>query len=261
MNESPSPDEIQEITFFESLVYDLFKRGIVVIFIEGRRDSGKTNLAHLIMEIVDKFHLAKHFASNEKMISSYIPIDYIDSLEEVRSWAQHVQGTKLFILDEAGKAMPRRSPMNKLNVQLLQNFQTLRHSDLNLIFICPDEKYIDSASLGTDVIDVRIIKKFRLSDGKPNRKIALWVDLLTNRAVTITGLESTTLEYNDKWDCIFNLKGAVSTPKFSDKHQEWLWEWSHGKTYKELGIHHMLLNRITRKFIKEALEEKLHTAQ
>jgi len=257
MLEAPLNESKEEtISLLDDFVIRLFHRGSVVILIEGRRNSGKTNMALKIMEICYNFHIIDLFANNEQMINPYFPIEHIDNLEDLESWSHNQRGKKLYILDEAGKAMPRRSPMNKLNIQLLQNFQTLRHSDLSLIIICPHEKYIDSASLGTDVLDLRIQKRYSFPDGNPNPKIALWYDLLTNRATTLTGIEETSLRYNDKWDCIFKKDSVSKIPKFKDEHLAKLYSYACGGLIKDIFRDRSEFHYISRKYLKESLEKE-----
>jgi hypothetical protein len=248
-------NEDNSVTLLESLVIELFKRGSIVGFIEGRRKSGKTNIALLIAEIAAYFHLIDLFATNIKVLESKFPIDYWDNMEDLVSWCHNQKGTKLFLLDEAGKAIRRRTPMSKQNIQWLDEFQVLRHDDLSVLMMAPDETYMDRTSLGTDVLDIRIRKPYF-----DNPKIALWIDLLENHSITLTGIPETSIKYDDKWVSSFNKTGSSHTPKFSDTDQQLIWDWSHGKTIKELGIHHMKINRILKKFVTEVLEKEQHAA-
>ncbi len=126
---------------------------------------------------------------------------------------------------------------------------------LSSLWLTPDEKYLDSASLGSDVLD----GVFRKPDPRPNfdcRKIALYDDNLQDIHKTITGIPATSIKF-DEWDIApFREHSALKTPKFKDKDLELLWKWSPGATAKELGLFHMQVNRLVRKFVKETLEMK-----
>jgi len=146
--------------------------------------------------------------------------------------------------------------MSSLNVELLDQLQILRKYKLSLILLAPHEKYIDTAALGTDVLDAVIIKNpYGLEDVIAGRKIALYEDLFGDRLIEFHDFPPTNVKF-DTWDVApFTKKPSpTEVPKFKDTELEILWEWCHGKTIRELGIHKMQLNRIVRKFVKEVME-------
>lgn len=217
----------------------------------GRRDTGKTDISFLIMETLAKFGVINHFSTNVKVYASPFPIDNITNLEDLRFWCQNKRGRKLFILDEAGKSLRRRTPMSRLNINLLDQLQILRKYKLSMILIVPHTKYIDSATLGSDVLDAEIIKpNFK------NPKIALWLDILENKKITFTGLPATSVDF-DTWDVApFKKEAPTRKPKFKDRDMNVLWDWSHGKTAKDLGLKRMQIHRLLKKFVKEVLERE-----
>lgn len=158
---------------------------------------------------------------------------------------------KLFIFDEIGKAMKRRRPMASLNIKLIDQFHVLRKYKLSTVATTISEKYVDTAILGSDILDGYFRKpSFR------NRKLAYYVDYLEPFEKTIIGLPSTSIDF-DTWDSApFQEHGKQRKPHFKDKDLNVLWEWSHGATYKEVGLHRMEINRLVRKFIRSTLESK-----
>jgi hypothetical protein len=227
------------------------ERGSVCFFIQGRRGTGKTDWALLKAEILNKFGIITQFASNVKITDSYFPIAYITNLQDLDFWAQSTNRRKLFILDEAGKTLRRRTPMSKINIELLDDLQTLRKFHLSLDLIAPAEKYIDSASLGSDVLDVVFFK--------PNfkdPKVGIWVDQQEPYRATFTGIPRTSIKFDTFDVATFTRTGPKKIPIFKDADKELLWKWSHGDNSKTLGVDSMKIHRLTMKFIKEVMERE-----
>jgi len=152
--------------------------------------------------------------------------------------------------------MRRRSPMSSLNIKLIDHFQVLRKYKLSTIAITVNEKYIDNAALGSDVLDGYFVKP-----NYKNQKIALYSDYLEYFTKTLSGIPPTLIDF-DTWDVApFKEHGETLKPRFKDKDLTILWDWSHGKTYKDLDVHPMKINRVSKKFIKEILEKQVHTSQ
>lgn len=221
----------------------------------GRRDTGKTDISFLVMEVLAKFKIIKYFATNVKVYASSFQIDHITNLQDLRLWCENNKGRKLFILDEAGKSLRRRTPMSGLNIELLDQLQILRKYKLSIILIVPHTKYIDSATLGSDVLDAEIIKpNFK------NRKIALYLDLLENTKVVFNDVPKTCVDF-DTWDVApFKKEAPTRKPKFKDEEMSALWELTHGKTAKDLGLHSQQVARLWRKYVKESLEREPHAS-
>jgi len=236
---------------FIEFITRLFTRGTsAFLIIFGRRETGKTDFALLISEIVQRELQFKFFATNIKIYKSDFPIEHITNLEDLKFWCKENVGKKLFIFDEYGKAMRRRSPMSSLNVKLIDELQILRKYKLSTVAITVNEKYVDNASLGSDVLDGYFLKP-----NYKNQKLALYFDLLENYTRTLRGIPRTSIKF-DTWDVApFKEFGKTRRPKFKDDQLNILWDWSNGATYKDVGLHRMQLNRLIRKFIKDRLEQ------
>lgn len=239
-----------------NLIRHIFNRQTsTFLAILGRRESGKTDFSFLMCEILYALGIIKYFASNTKVHDSPFPIERITNLPDLEDWASSTSGKKLFILDEAGKSLRRRTPMSKLNIELLDNLQILRKYKLSIIMIAPHEKYVDSAALGSDVLDGVFIKPYFRSP-----KVGIYNDGLENIKLTITNIPKTNVNF-DTWDVApFKATRKAEKPKFQDTQLDILWKWSHGDTYKSLNLHPQEINRLARKFIRESLESQVHNS-
>jgi hypothetical protein len=242
--------------FIEFVGY-LFQRQIsAFLIIFGRRGTGKTDFALLICQILNHIGLVKHFATNLKVSGNNIVIEQITNLDDLRLWARENQGRKLFLWDELGKSANRRKPMAALTVKIIEDMQTLRKFKLSVLGTTIDEEYIDRAVLSPQLLD-GIFTKDHFDDPKK----AQYEDYLLGFNEPITGIPATSLRFDTYASPPFAEHGKNQKPKFKDHDLEVLWNWSHGSTYKQLGIHPQQLNRISRKFVQEMLERTFHSSQ
>ncbi|MHC3128735.1 MAG: ATP-binding protein [Candidatus Bathyarchaeota archaeon] len=228
------------------------------IIIFGRRGTGKTDLGLLIIEILYRIGIIKHVSTNTKILDSPFPIKEITNLEDLKYWGENNRGRKLFLFDEIAKAMPRRRPMSRLNVELINKFQVLRKHKLSVVATTINEDILDSMAMRDDTLDARFIKKFFPSGHKLKCKIAYFRHLLTDEEITLTDLPSTSVKF-DSWDSSpFTEKPLSTKPVFKDKDMELVYRWALGETYKELGVHRQKLTRAKRKIIKFFIENQRH---
>lgn len=241
---------------FTTFIVHLFTRATsAFIIILGRRETGKTDFALLIAEILYNAGIVKNIATNIKIHKSPFPITHIDNLDDLRFWCKNTPGKKLFLFDEYGKVMRRRTPMSRLNIKLIDDLQILRKFKLSTVAITVNEKYIDNAVLGTDILDGYFFKP-----NYKNPKLALYFDYLENYTHTIMGIPRTSIGFDTYDVAAFKEHGVTAKPQFKDRDLEVLWDWSHGMTVKDLKLHPQQINRLTRKFIKEVLEREHHTS-
>ena len=234
------------------LIKYLFTRGTsAFLIIFGRRETGKTDFALLIAEILFNEGIMKNFATNIKIYASPFPIEHRTNLDDLQFWCENTRGKKMFIFDEFGKAMRRRSPMSSLNIKLIDHFQILRKYKLSTLAITVNEKFVDNVALGSDILDGAFLKP----DYK-NQKLALYRDYLEYFTKTIHEIPGTSVEF-DTWDVApFKEHGVKAKPKFKDRDREILWDWSHGVKAKDLGLKRMQIHRLSTKFIREILERE-----
>lgn len=222
-----------------------------MIFIQGRRGTGKTDLGFKHLEVLHKYGLIVHFCSNTKVTDTPFPIEFITNMEDLEYWCKTIPGRKVFLFDEMGRSFKKRSPMAKLNLKIIEELQTMRKYKLSIIGIAPSDKYVDSTALGSDMLDA--------SWEKPifnNPKVAHFHDELEENETTFTGIPATSVKFGE-WDvATFVLHSPKAIPKFNDKDKQTLWDWSHGKTAKDLGLERTQIARITRNFVKDVLERE-----
>lgn len=237
---------------FAKFIIKLFTRGTsAFLIIFGRRETGKTDFGLLIAEILYNAGIVKHVATNTKIYSGPFHIEQITNLEDLKYWSKNNPGRKLFNFDEYGKAMRRRSPMSSLNVKLIDRLQVLRKFKTSTVAITVDEKYVDNASLGSDVLDGYFVKPTY-----KNRKIALYNDLLEMWTRTLRGIPRTSFHF-DQWDVApFTEFGEKRKPKFKTKELADLWDLAHGASYKDVGLHQQQVARLWRKYIKDYMERE-----
>lgn len=237
---------------FTTLIKHIFTRGTsAFIIIFGRRETGKTDFALLLMQTVYSLGIIKHFATNIKIYDSPFPIKEITNLDDLRLWCRETHGKKLFIFDEFGKSFRRRTPMASLNVKLIDDLQILRKYKLSTIAVTVDEKYVDQTALGSDILDGIFIKP-----NYKNQKIALYFDNLENQRKTIDGIPGTLIKF-DTWDVApFKEHGPKQKPAFKERDLDTLWALTHGKTSKDLGLDNKQVARLWRKYVKEVLERQ-----
>jgi len=229
--------------------YLFLRQTSAFLIILGRRGTGKTDFALLIAELLHRQRIIKHFATNIKIYESPFQIERITSLEDLKIWCRETPGRKLFIPDEYGKILRRRTPMSKLSIKLIDELQILRKFKLSTIAITVDEKYVDNVALGSDILDGYFLKP----DYK-NQKFALYQDLLEYFDYEIHNIPGTQIRF-DTWDVApFTEFSQDRKPRFKDKDIELLWRWTQGEEAKSLGLHRGQLSRIRKKFVKETLE-------
>jgi hypothetical protein len=245
--------------FIEDIEH-LFARGTAAfLIIFGRRETGKTDLGLLIAEMLHELNLlnesnsVKFFAANVPVRDPPFEIKFINNLDDLRLWSRDNHGKKYFLLDELGKAMKKRSPMSSLNNELIDELQTLRKDKISIVATTVNEKYVDNTALGDDVLD-GVFRKENPFDPK----VATYRDYLEDFSKDYHELPATSLRF-DTWDRgKFTEHPVGGRLGFKDKDLELLWNWSKGKSIKDLGIHPQQLNRIARKYVREMLETDSH---
>ncbi|MEM5867576.1 MAG: hypothetical protein QXG39_06620, partial [Candidatus Aenigmatarchaeota archaeon] len=98
---------------FDQILKRIFSVPTMVLIV-GDWKTGKTDFALLIAERLLELEIVKKVASN---IETKDPrITFISSLERLKQWLHMDKIRKLYILDEAGVHIPRRTPMKEKNV-------------------------------------------------------------------------------------------------------------------------------------------------
>lgn len=143
---------------FGNLLFVLDQDGFV-IFISGAKDRGKTNIALLLAEICWTLNFRRHIATNIKT-ESYMIERQITNYDDLDAWFKG-GGRKLYILDELGKHLKKMRFGSEMNLLIMDTVQLVRHYDGGFIGIAPNETFIDSSFLNTDILDAKIYKESR----------------------------------------------------------------------------------------------------
>jgi len=182
-------DNLKQIVFASlGSLASILNRDGFIIFISGAKEKGKTDFALFLAECCFLLGFRKHIATNIKT-DSYMVEAQITNLPDLRKWLRS-SGRKLFILDEAGKHLPKMRFMTEKNIEIMELIQLIRHYDCGLIGIAPSDKFIDSNFLNTDIIDARIKKILKHK--------AIVKDYLHNETYFLLGIEKTSIKFNSK---------------------------------------------------------------
>jgi len=249
----PPPQLTVSRKFVKMVKQIFFRQTSAFILVLGRRETGKSDFSLLLSEILFHRCKIKHFATNMHIYNSGdLDFKKIVSLDALREWCQFVKGRKLFIFDEVGKAIRRRSPMSSLNVKLIDELQVLRKYKLSIIAIAPASKFVDSSILGTDMLDGYFKKPYRFRDMRKNQKMAIYVDLLEGKNTKLFGIPKSNLIFDTYGTAPFTEHSKVKQPAFKNYQNQRLWNWAHGEEY---DCSRMTINRLSKKFVRLAMEK------
>jgi len=171
-------------------------------------------------------------------------------MQDLACWCESLRGKKLFILDEVGKSFPRRTPMAKLNIEMIKRLQTMRKYKLSLIFDTIDPTYTDSAFLGTAILDGVFTKP-----GFKTSKIVLYDDLLEDFHLEFYGVPRTHVKF-DTWDSAdFTLTRKKPRISLEDEKMQRFWDYVYGgKSVREIWGHQEKYRREIKNLLAEVLK-------
>jgi hypothetical protein len=224
-----------------------------IVLIGGRWKTGKTDFALFIAEILLKLP-SGHGGTMISEVASNIQTDrkdfrYIYDLVSLRQWLYATGQRKLYIFDEASEHLPSRRAMTTKTVSFIQLIPEISKAHARMIVIGHQLLTIDKTFLD-DVWCRGVFLKLQL------KKAQLFSSLLTHPYV-FSNIPRTSIKFDPYAIAPFTEKPS-GTLFFKDEDKQLLWEWANGKTYKELGVHNMKLNRTLRKYVKQTLEIDLH---
>lgn len=165
----------------------LFEQECAVIFIDGKKRSGKTNLGLRLLEDAGQEGLIDKMATN--INTQKEGIEQICYLDDLNKWLEG-KGRKGFLLDELGKHLSRVRFMTELSKTLFDVIQLVGHFDCYFIGCCPTEGLIDKLFLNTDILDCKIHKRGRIK--------ARVINYITGERYTMRDIPATSIPYNSK---------------------------------------------------------------
>jgi len=171
---------------FVSLVKRLFKVPASIVLITGRMDSGKTDFALLLSEILLETRIIREVGTNIKVEDPRFT--RITSVPALKSWLLHSPGPKLFILDEAGCHIDSRRPMAKINKELRNCAFLLRKYRSKMMLISQRGEDVESTFRAPDIW----LATFK----KTSKKTAICVSDLWEEPVIIEDVPKTSIKYD-----------------------------------------------------------------
>jgi hypothetical protein len=174
----------------------LLQKDGVIIFIDGRKESGKTDFGLKLAEYCYERGYRKHVATNIKT-ESYIVEKQITDLPTLKEWLL-TKGKKTYVLDEAGKNLGKKRFMTNLSNEIMNIVQLIRHFDAVLIGIAPSATFIDSTFMDPEILDARIRKK--------NKREAWLIDQLHRKSIGLDHIKRTSIKFDSKDIADFTLQ-------------------------------------------------------
>lgn len=138
-------------------LYRLLNHHSAIVVIEGNRGTGKTDFSLRLAEDAKEDGCISSIATN--IISNEPGIKHVNNFPDLEYYLKFGSGRKLYILDEAGAALPSNRWMSSLSVKILGVAQLIRHYKGRMFFIAPSKKFILTHLQNTEIMDATIEKK------------------------------------------------------------------------------------------------------
>jgi hypothetical protein len=158
-----------------------------IIFVTGRMGKGKTNFSLLLCELALINRWVKHVATNIKVEDPRFL--RITSFAELESWLKVDRRKKLFDFDEASSNISRRTPLAKLNRQIIDLAFKLRKYRAYLVIVAVSRALVDSTF---EAIPDLVLGEFK----KISRDKALLTSPIFDDAIILHNIPSTTVKFD-----------------------------------------------------------------
>ena len=230
---------------FDQILKRIFSIPVMALVV-GDWKTGKTDFALLIAERLLELGIVKKVASN---IETKDPrIEFVSSLEKLKHWLYMDKMRKLYILDEAGVHIPRRTPMKEKNVKAIQLLPEISKAHAKLIIVTQDPDGIDSQFLNPVWLKAMFVK-----DSLKNARL---ISDFFETTIILRDIPPTTIKFDPYAIAPFTLNESIKIPEWimKDDTYKLLWEYAvNNKTMEQLNVHRMQMNRLIRRFIKDVL--------
>ena len=217
----------------------------------GVRESGKTDNCLYGHEIIHELRPKWLHGANISIQSSPFPIEHITDLESLTRWCKlHKHVVKVFTIDEVGRNFPKWEWYKKKHIQLIGKLQVLRKYRLHINMIT---QYTDVVSKG--LMHPILVDGYLEKYSPEHKDRARYCDLYNPQfePINFNKISRTKIEFDSHDVAPFSEKPIITRDMFPTEDLKLLWEWSNGSTAKELGITHMEVNRLVRKYVKDSL--------
>lgn len=230
-------------------IHRLLNHSSAVIVIDGKRGDGKTDFSLKLGSDALKDGCITSLASN--IISNDPRLKQITNFPDLDYYLKFGKGRKMFILDEAGTALPASRWMSTLSVKFLSTVQLIRHYKARLVFIAPSKKFILRTLQNTEILDA-IIEKKKL-------KIATVKNYLTKRKYNLYDIPPTDITFSQQ-PSFFTLEKPIKLDRLAEWERD-LYEYtvndkSINQIADETGRYKMQVLRSIKKFGKVYFETK-----
>ncbi|RLI44542.1 hypothetical protein DRO69_07135 [Candidatus Bathyarchaeota archaeon] len=165
----------------------LFQVPAPIIFVTGRMGKGKTDFSLLLSELALQNRWVKHVATNIKVFDSRFI--HITNLADLKKWLKHDRRKKLYVFDEASSNISRRTPMAKLNRQIIDLAFKLRKYKAHLIFVAVSRGVVDSTF---EAIPDLVLGEFQ----KISKDKAILSTQLYDDAIIFYNIPGTTMQFD-----------------------------------------------------------------
>jgi hypothetical protein len=243
-----SQTQVEKASFlypFDQILKRIFSIPVMALVV-GDWKTGKTDFALLIAERLLELGIVKKVASN---IETKDPrIEFVSSLEKLKHWLYMDKMRKLYILDEAGVHIPRRTPMKEKNVKAIQLLPEISKAHAKLIIVTQDPDGIDSQFLSPVWLKAMFVK-----DSLKNARL---ISDFFGEPIRINDIPKTSISFDPYAIAPFTLDEPFSVPEWvmKDDSYKLLWEYAvNNKSIDQLKVHPMKMNRLVRQFIRHVL--------
>lgn len=239
--------ELQIKNYWEYALHRLFDHPSIVL-IGGTWKSGKTDFSLKIAEDLKKIHymgtnLIQEVASNIETFGTYPQISDLISL---RQWLYGSNRRKLYIFDEASEHLPSRRAMSRKNVGFIQIIPEISKAHARMIVVGHQLLKIDSQLLDDTWCRGAFLKL--------ELKKAQLISYLMPQPYIFDNIPPTTIKFDPYAIAPFTER-PPKEEMFKDADLQKLWDWAHGKSWKELFKHPNECNRFVRSNVVKLLEK------
>jgi len=165
----------------------MFQVPAPIIFVTGRMGKGKTNFCLLLCELALINRWVKHVATNIKVEDSRFL--RITSFAELDNWLKANSQKKLFAFDEASSNISRRTPLAKLNRQIIDLAFKLRKYRAYLIVVAVSRQLVDSTF---EAVPDLVLGEFK----KISKNKAVLFSPIFDDAIMLLNIPSTTVKFD-----------------------------------------------------------------
>jgi len=221
----------------------VFKQSSSISFISGKRDSGKTDFAFLLLETAKHDGILEDIAGNVRLYRDS-EVQYIPYYDRFKEWLR-TKGKKGFLLDELGQHLNRMRFMTEKSKLILDTCQLVRKYDAHLIGVAPNAEFINRLFLNTDILDCFMVKL--------SRKIAKIRNYVTRQTYILDSIPRTSVPFITKDIAMFELKDPTKKGNLEELPQSAraAWLYLQHRSLRKVGNIMNLSHEEIRKLIKK----------